>query len=377
MKQVYLDNSSTTVTDREVSALIARTMTDNYGNPSSLHGIGSAAYEAIGTARHALAQILAAKTSKIFFTSGGTESNNFAIFGGAYGNPHGGSGLVTNCIEHSSVLSPMLLLEKKGFHVTRVAPAAQSGIIDAQNIIDAVNDDTALVSVMYVNNETGEILPVREIIEGVKKRNPHTLIHCDCVQGFGKLPFHVFDYDVDFLSASAHKLHGPKGSGCLYIKDIAAFSPRLFGGNQESGVKPGTENTASIVGFGEACKRALLHLDDNAEHVNTLKVHLKHGLKNFDGIVINSPEKSSPYILNFSLPGFEASDIVSYMSCRGIYISAGSACSKGSRSHVISAMGRTEAEVAGSLRVSFSKYNTIEEINYFLGNLDDFVREAY
>ena len=376
MRKIYLDNCATTAAGETVAEKVRWMMTENFGNPSSLHGVGSEAYMAVNTARHQVAKVLAAHTSHVYFTSGGTESNNFAIFGAARSNMAVGKNIVTTAIEHSSVRSPIARLESEGFHVSRVAPRSLEGCISAGDIIEAVDDKTSLLSFMYVNNETGEILPVRDIIAGVRKKNPRTLIHCDCVQGFGKLPFRLFEYDVDFLSASAHKLHGPKGVGCLYIKDLTRFSPGLFGGSQESGVKPGTENTALIAGFGEACDEALLHFHDNLAHAEKLRAELLAGLKGFEGVRINSPEHSSPYIVNFSLPGYEASDIVSHMSSIGIYISAGSACSRGARSHVISALGRSEEEIAGALRLSFSRYNSLDDIAAFLESLKDYIRRS-
>lgn len=376
MKKIYLDNCATTATDKSVAGLVYRISTEEYGNPSSLHGVGADAYKLIGTARHQAAKVLAAQTSRVYFTSGGTESNNLAIFGAAYGPWCPGRHIVTTAIEHSSVLNSFRALQREGFRVTTVMPRRSDGRIHAEDIIDAVEPDTALVSFMYVNNETGEILPASEIISGVRAKNPDTLIHCDCVQGFAKLPFRLFEFDVDSLSASAHKLHGPKGVGCLYLKDRSRYAPRIFGGSQESGVKPGTENVASIAGFGEACDAALLRFHENLEHAQQLKQLLTGGLSAFGSVSINSPENSSPYILNFSLCGYDASDIVSYMSGKGIYISAGSACSKGTRSHVIRSMGLGEAELAGAIRVSFSKYNTADDVDAFLAELKNFIAET-
>lgn len=374
MWNIYLDNSATTPVAGDVADTVYAVLKDTFGNPSSLHGKGSDAYKCIGVARHQVAQILSAKTDRIHFTAGGTESNNLAIFGAAYGNKAVGKKLVTTAIEHSSVLASFAELSRQGFDVTYVAPQADNGLnIRAQDVIDAVDDDTALVSFMYVNNETGAILPVREIIKGVREKNPRTLIHCDCVQGFGKLPFKLFDYDVDLLSASAHKIHGPKGIGCLYVKDRIRIAPRLFGGAQEYGVRPGTENVALIAGFGKACSLALPEIKENLEYVSGLRARLQQRLEEIPCVRLNSPENHSPYLLNFSLDGFEASDIITHMSVKGIYVSAGSACSRGARSYVLKASGLKESLCAGAVRLSLSHLNTLEEIDIFVDELKSFV----
>lgn len=366
MYKVYLDNSATTRTDRRVADRIYEMLTVSYGNPSSLHGMGAEAYQCLGTARHQVAKMISAGTSNIYFTSGGTESNNLAILGGARGNREAGSRLVTTRIEHSSVAAPFTCLEKNGYTVTRVGPRAESHRMAAEDIIDAVDQDTSLVSFMYVNNETGEILPVKEMVEGIRKKNPRTLIHCDCVQGFGKIPFKLFEMDVDMMSASAHKLHGPKGVGCLYVKDRNRMEPRIFGGNQESGIKPGTENTALIAGFGLACDLALVRIQENHRYVSGLRTQLLKGLKDMGSVHINSPLDGSPYILNFSPAGHPADEVVSAMSGNGVYVSAGSACSKGARSHVIEAMGYGVDIVECAVRVSLSHENTAEDVERFL-----------
>ena len=241
-------------------------------------------------------------------------------------------------------------------------------------MIDAVDDKTALVSFMYVNNETGAILPAAEIIQGVRRKNPNTLIHCDCVQGFGKVPFKVFKYDVDLLSASAHKIHGPKGTGCLYIKSGVQIAGRVFGGRQESGVRPGTENVAGIVGFGKACELVLPRILKNEEYVSALQSKLLDGLNRIPQIRLNMPDQHSPFVLNFSVLGIESSDIVTYMSTKGIYVSAGSACERGAKSHVLQAAKLEPTRCAGALRIGLSHQNTVEELEYFLSELEKFVQ---
>lgn len=226
---IYFDNSATTCVDAEVADRAVEIMCRQFGNPSSLHGVGSSAYMELGIARNQIAKMIAARTGDIYFTSGGTESNNIAVQGAARAC-RWGKHIVTTAIEHDSILKACAYLESGGWQVTYVAPNPDTHHIAAQDIIDAVRDDTVLVSVMFVNNETGEILPIKEIVNGVRKRNPKTLIHCDCVQGFGKLPFKLHVYDVDMISASAHKIHGPKGIGALYLRRPDLVFPLEFSG---------------------------------------------------------------------------------------------------------------------------------------------------
>ncbi len=247
-RMIYFDNSATTCVDAEVADRAVEIMCRQFGNPSSLHGVGSSAYTELGIARNQIAKMIAARTGDIYFTSGGTESNNIAVQGAARAC-RWGKHIVTTAIEHASILKACAYLESGGWQVTYVAPNPDTHHIAAQDIIDAVRDDTVLVSVMFVNNETGEILPIKEIVNGVRKRNPKTLIHCDCVQGFGKLPFKLHVYDVDMISASAHKIHGPKGIGALYLRRPDLVFPLEFGGSQEGKVNPGTESVPPCMCF--------------------------------------------------------------------------------------------------------------------------------
>jgi cysteine desulfurase len=373
MKTIYLDNCATTQVDIEVVEKINEIMLNNYGNPSSLHFKGSDAYNALGTARCQVASVISAKTSDIIFTSSGTESNNIAIIGGTLSNEKIGKHIVTTTIEHSSVIQSINQLEKKGYSITRVAPNKNTHLIKAEDIINAVTDETAIVSFMHVNNETGEILPVKDIVTGIRAKNSNTLIHCDCVQSFGKHEFKLFNYKVDMLSASAHKLHGPKGIGMLYVRDISRIKPLIFGGMQEKGIKPGTENTSGICGFGQAALIALLKYKENIKHIQTLKNKLLNHFTNHPNIHINSPEYSVPNILNISVLGKTSEEIVNYFSMHNIYVSGSSACKKGDRSHVLLSAGYDDEIVNGSLRISFSKYNTVEEVDEFIEVFDEFM----
>lgn len=370
---IYFDNSATTCVDRAAADRAVEIMRMQFGNPSSLHGAGAAAYRELGIARNQIAKMLAARTSGIFFTSGGTESNNLAVLGTAMVSVPEEKHIVTTAIEHDSILRSCAHLEKNGWDVTYVQPDPETRRILAKDVIAAVRDDTALVSVMFVNNETGEILPLREIIKGVRNRNPRTRIHCDCVQGFGKLPFKLHVYDVDMVSASSHKIHGPKGVGALYLRRPDMICPMEYGGNQEGGINPGTENTPAACAFGLAADQALYAMERNEDAVRKVRTYLLDRLREeFPQIHVNSPENGSPFVLNFSLPGHASHEMVSFLSLHEIYLSAGSACTRGAESHVLRAM-RFDQEVIGSaLRVGLSKYSTTEEAEALVRTLKQF-----
>ena len=372
---IYFDNSATTRVDPDVAQAAAAAMTENFGNPSSLHYVGVQAYQALNVARNQIAKMLGAKTSCIVFTSGGTESNNLAIQGGAAANLSAGKHIVTSAIEHSSVLGACSALEGQGCRVTYVRPDPAAGRIRAEDFINAVDEETALVSCMEVNSETGELLPIKEIIHGVRRKNPNTRIHVDCVQGFGKIPFKVYEYDVDFLSASSHKFHGPKGIGALYIKDGVTVRPFLYGGRQERGIKPGTENVPLACAFGLAADKLLPRIQENFQYVQGLQAHLIRQLQEIPQVRLTMTENISPYILNFSIPGIPSHETVSHFSMENIYIAAGSACSKGEPSHVIAAMGLPQEVIDSVLRISFCKYNTIEEIDVFIRKLKEWITQ--
>jgi len=351
---------------------VTQMMGDGFGNPSSLHGKGSQAYRELGVARNQVAKMLGAHTSRIYFTSGATESNNLAIQGGGRANVKVGKHIVTTAIEHDSVLAACGYMELQGWRVTYVKPNPIDHCIHAEDVIKAVKPDTALLSVMYVNNETGEILPIQEIVRGVRQKNPRTRIHCDCVQGFGKLPFKLHEYDVDMVSVSGHKIHGPQGVGALYLRDEDMAVPLVYGGSQENGISPGTENIPGICGFGLASDMALYQMRKNYTHAEAMREYCTALLREYvPEAVINSPLHSSPYILNFSLPGRTSERLVRELSIRGIYVSAGSACSKGKPSHVLRAMGFPEERLYSALRLGFCKYTTRDELKALVAYLKE------
>lgn len=370
---IYLDNSATTRVDPDIAQTAAEYMVNRFGNPSSLHHHGMDAYQSLMNARYQLARMIGAPTSRVYFTSGGTESNNIAIRGTVLANRLHGNHIVTTSIEHSSVSACCSALEKEGFSVTYVKPDPVTHRMEISRLLDAVREDTVLISVMHVNNETGEILPVREIADRVREKNPNTKIHCDAVQSFGKLPVGLHKLNVDLLSASGHKIHAPKGIGMLYIRENCPVTPLKYGGAQESGINPGTENVPLACAFGAAAEKRLLNLRKNTERTRTLNQYCRKKLsETFPEIRFNSPEEASPYILNFSLPGRSSGDMVDFLSMHDIYVSAGSACSRGEKSHVLISSGYGDAVVESALRVSFCEENTPDEIDTFVKTLRQF-----
>ncbi|MCI1965787.1 MAG: cysteine desulfurase [Oscillospiraceae bacterium] len=364
---IYFDNNATTSTDRDAAQKAYDIMTGVYGNPSSLHHFGMDAFQELGDARYKIARLIGAKTRCVHFTSGGTDSNNMAILGAARANRAKGHHIVTTQIEHGSVLECCSALEKQGFEVTYVQPNPVTRAIEAKDIVHAVRSDTILVSMMQVNSETGEILPLKDVIDGVKKKNPETYIHCDAVQGLGKIPFNVYHYPVDLMSMSAHKIHGPKGIGALYVKQGCSIDPIKYGGPQEGHLNPGTESVPLAAAFGTAADKKLTCFQKNADHVSRIKKHLEERLlKEVPACHFNGPKNTSPYVLNFSVPGYSSGEMVDYFSMHDIFISAGSACSKGALSHVLQAEGYEMPILSSALRISFCETNTIEETDSFM-----------
>ena len=363
MNEIYFDNSSTTRVCREAAEKVMELMTENYGNPSSLHGLGFRAERAMAEARAAVARLLGAGPEEITFTSGGTESNNLALFGAAHAMKKRGNRIVTTQIEHPSVLNVMKRLGQEGFSVTYLKPDA-SGRIDPGQIRAAVDKDTILVSLMRVHNEVGSILPVEAAAEAIRAAGAPALLHVDAVQAFGKLPLRPREAGIDLLSMSAHKIHGPKGVGALYVRRGVHLEPRVYGGGQERDLRPGTESTPLIAGFGAAV-RALPDAAAQRERMAGLCARCREKLAEIPGVVFNSAPDALPYILNLSVPGVRAETMLHFLSDKGIYVSSGSACSKGRASHVLTAMGLPAARIDSALRLSFSRFNTSEEADRF------------
>lgn len=370
---VYLDNSATTAPCPEAVEAVNFMMTENFGNPSSLHGAGISAMKEIISARESIAKALSCEKDEIFFTSGGTEANNLAIFGAAYANRRRGNRIVTTAIEHESVMQSIDRLEEEGFEVIRLMPDGH-GFISEKELEEAINDKTILVSMMYINNEVGSILPVEKIKKAVTRKNAPALIHIDCVQAFGKIPVRPKKLGADLASVTAHKIHGPKGSGALYIRKGVNISPRTFGGEQEKRIRPGTEASPLIAGFGAAVN-ALPDLKKQSEYISGLNTYARERLGEIDGLVFNSADNASPFILNIYIPSFMRSQtVIQELSAKyGIYVSSGSACAKGKRSHVLTAMHLPDERIDKSIRISFCRSNTKEDIDILADALKELI----
>ncbi|MGN0521148.1 MAG: cysteine desulfurase family protein [Eubacterium sp.] len=374
----YLDNSATTKPCSECVDAVTKMLTDNYGNPSSLHNLGIDAMKEVILARSAIADSLGVSREEIIFTSGATEANNLAVFGAVKAKRRLGKRIVTTAIEHESVLQSIEELERQGFEVIYIKPNKYGSITEEQ-IFDAVNRDTVLVSIMYINNEVGSIMPVNAIKRAVKRASSPALIHIDCVQAYGKIPINAKKLGADLITVTAHKIHGPKGIGAIYINKDSHLTnqnfARTFGGEQERKIRPGTESSPLIAGFGAAV-RALPDISRQSEKIKALNAYAKERLSEIDGIIINSGEAASPYIINLYVPTFMRSQTVlqELSSKYGVFVSNGSACAKGKKSHVLTAMGLSDEIIDKSIRVSFSRYNTKQDIDLLCSALCELIK---
>ncbi len=358
---VYLDNSSTTNPCEKSVEYTVRCMRENWGNPSSLHTLGINAEIRMDEARNAVARVLHCRKEEIIFTGSGTEANNTAIFGAAKKNLKRGKRIVTTSIEHPSVLEAVKQLETQGFEVIYLRPNA-SGSISVKDIEAAVNKETVLVSIMLVNNETGAVQPVREAVNAVKRVGAPALVHTDAVQAFGKLPIDLTKLGVDLLTASAHKIHGPKGVGVLYVRRGVHIPPLVVGGGQEGGMRSGTESTPLISGL----LGAIEELPNLNEQLQVQKELWQYAAKKLYGtglVEINSDENCLPYILNISVLGYRSETLLHFLEAEDIFVSSGSACAKGEGSYVLREIGLDRRRVDSALRLSFSRFNTKEEID--------------
>ncbi len=367
--RAYLDNSATTAVCREAADKALYMMTACYGNPSSLHTAGFEAERELDGARRAVASLLGVSPETVLFTSGGTEANNLAVLGGAAARRRTGNHAVTTAVEHPSVSAAFDELEKQGFEITRLLPGP-SGIVTASQVAGACRKDTVLVSIMLVNNETGARFPLEEIVPAVRRRAPGALIHCDAVQAAGKLPLRAARLDVDLLSVSGHKLHAPKGVGALYIKKGIRLLPRALGGGQERGLRSGTEPMPAIAAFGAAAA-AVPDLAAQETHFRRLCGRLLDGLRGREEFVLHLPESHVPYIVNFSVPGIRSETLLHFLAERDVYVSSGSACSRGNRSPVLTALGLSGREIDSALRVSFCRDNTEEDVDRLLRGVEE------
>lgn len=360
---IYLDNSSTTKPYPQVVDKMVQALEVNYANPSAAHSKGVEVEKEIKNIRQTIARSVGANDKEIYFTSGGTESNNTVIRGVAYLNKKRKSHIISTNIEHPSVLNTLKDLEDDGFEVTYLK-VGKNGVIDFEEFKKAIKPTTCLVTIMHVNNETGSIQPIKEIGKYLKSLEEKIYFHVDAIQSFGKIGFKPSKYSIDFMSVSGHKFHGPKGIGFMYVKSNSRLKPILFGGGQESGVRSGTENVPGIYGIGKAVEVLFKDLNGNIEKINSLKELLKKEiLENIGNVKVNSPEDGVCHILNVSFIGAKGEVLLHYLEQKGVYVSTGSACSaKKKGSYVLNAIGLTPKEVEGTIRFSLSDLNTEAEI---------------
>lgn len=363
MKEIYLDNSATTKVDKAVAGLVYKTMLEDYGNPSSLHTKGLVAEQLLEKAQRQVLDFVGAKGQNIYFTSGGTESNNLAVFGSVKNAKNRGKHIVTTVTEHSSVLDAIKLLEKRdGYTVTYIAPQS-GGTIAAEDVLSAVTDQTALVSMIYVNNETGAVFPIEEVARSLKKGGHAAVVHSDMVQAAGKIPFNFNKSFIDIITFSGHKIHAPKGVGALVCKKGVRLTPMFYGGGQQGDVRPGTENMPLIAGFGLAAENAAKNFEADHAKIEVLSSYFKSEILKLEGAVINSPPNGYHGIVNVALPGYKSEVMLHFLAGKGIYVSSGSACAKGAASHVLAAMKLPRKTLDSALRISFCAQNTKEEID--------------
>ena len=367
--EAYFDNSATTRCYPEVAEIVVKTMTEDFGNPSAMHLKGVEAEKYVREAAQILAKILKVNEKEIIFTSGGTESNNLALFGGADANKRSGNHIITTSVEHAAVGQPAERLEQMGYEVTIVL-VDHRGVVQLEALEKALRPDTILVSTMYVNNEVGAVMPVEEIAKLVHEKSPKALYHVDAIQAFGKYRIYPKKAGIDMLSVSSHKIHGPKGVGFLYINEKARIQPQILGGGQQAGMRSGTDNVPGIAGLGVAAKMVYTDFDKKIEHMYQLKERLAEGFLKLPDVRLNGMEirEGAPQILSASFLGVRSEVLLHTLEEKGIYVSAGSACSSHKRkaAGTLSAMGMEAAQRESTLRFSFSEENTFEEVDYAL-----------
>lgn len=371
-----MDNSATTRCFDQVAELTAHIMCEDYGNPSSLHRKGVQAEKYTRYAKEVIAGNLKVNEKEIFFTSGGTESDNLALIGCARANCRSGRHLITTQIEHPAVLQTMKHLEEEGFRVTYL-PVDKTGCIRLEDLERAITGETILVSIMHTNNEVGAMQPVAQAGALIKRMNPRILFHVDAVQGYGKFRIFPKRMKIDLLSASGHKIHGPKGVGLLYVDEKVKMKPISFGGGQQGGMRSGTENVPGAAGFAKAVELVYQNLDQDMEKMYQLKKAFVDGVQKMDDVVVNGcpDEAGAPHVVSVSFRGVRSEVILHALEDKGIYVSAGSACSarKPQPSATLQAMGIEKELLSSTIRFSFSVFTTMEEINYTLQTLYDII----
>lgn len=374
MNLIYLDNSATTMCYPEVASLMQQLLCEDYGNPSSMHRLGVEAERFLRAAREQIARTLKCKEGEILFTSGGTESDNLALFGAARAYHRQGRHIVTMQVEHPAVLEAAAALEKEGFEVTYL-PVDEAGVVRLSDVEAALRDDTILVSVMQVNNEIGSVQPVEEIGKLVKRRNEKTLFHVDAVQGYGKVPLSLSAARIDLMSVSGHKIHGPKGAGFLYVRKGVRLIPLLYGGGHQGGLRSGTENVPGYAGLGLAAKMIFSGMEEKTSRMRMLTKRLREGVcAGLDDVAVpgevlaltpDDEKVKAPHILPLTVRGVRAEVLLHALEDKGICVSAGSACSTHhvQTSPVLKAIGLSEEDASSTVRMSLSEFTTEEEID--------------
>lgn len=367
--EAYLDNSATTRCYEEVKDIVVKTMLEDYGNPSAMHLKGVEAENYVKQAAKEIAKTLKVQEKEIFFTSGGTESDNWAVIGTALANSRQGKHIITTPFEHAAVSAPLAWLEKQGYEITEI-PVDEKGNLLFERLAETIREDTILVSTMYVNNEMGAVVPVEEIGRIVHEKNPKTLYHVDAVQGYGKYRIYPKKMGIDLLAVSGHKIHGPKGAGFLYINEKAKIQPLLLGGGQQKGMRSGTDNVPGIAGLGVAAKKIYENLEADTARMRELKTYLAAELGKLEQVEINGPEpeKGAPHILNVSFLGVRSEVLLHTLEDRQIYVSAGSACSSHKRagSASLGALRLSPERKESAIRFSLCEFTTREELVYTL-----------
>lgn len=371
--EIYLDNSATTRCYPEVGELVYKVMCKDYGNPSSMHKKGVEAEHYIKDSKENIAKILKVNAKEIVFTSGGTESDNLALIGAARANRRAGNHLITTSIEHPAILNTMRHLEEEeGFRVTYL-PVDAGGRMKLDALKEALCEETILVSAMYVNNEVGSVQPIEEAVKMVKQYNPKILFHSDAVQGFGKYHIYPKRLGIDMLSASGHKIHGPKGTGFLYLSDKVKIAPIAYGGGQQKNIRSGTENVPGIAGLGLASKMIYRDLDMKVALMRELKAHFLKGLEKLEDTTVHgvTDENSAPHIISVGIAGVRSEVLLHALEDKGIYVSSGSACASNhpAISGVLKGIGAASEYLDATIRISMSEFTTKEEIDYTLETL--------
>ena len=367
--EAYLDNSATTQCSQAAADLMMRLLREDYGNPSSLHNRGMEAENYVKEARKRIAQTLKVNEKEIYFTSGGSESNNLAIVGSALANKRSGMHVITTMIEHPSVANPFAYLEELGFAVTYL-PVDAYGCISLEDLQEAMCSDTILVSMMHVNNEIGAVEPIEEAARVIKQKNPNCLFHVDAIQSYGKFRIYPKRMGIDLLSVSGHKIHGPKGSGFLFVRDKVKVHPLILGGGQERGMRSGTENVPAIAGLGQAAMEIYQNFESNQTRMYRLRDYFIQEVEQIDGVSVNGHKdhRSAPHIVSVSVSGVRSEVLLHALEDKQIYVSAGSACSSNNPavSRTLQSIGLKRELLESTVRFSFSVHTTKEEIDYAL-----------